>query len=130
VKCAIAAQDEQGIHFQLLDSLYDLIRNVNRDLFAVTDHLAGIGISAIRRAEDRPAARQNPAHILHAQRNDPILIEKTVVSVFYTQHFKAIFIDRGLHRGADNRIKTRRIPAACKNSDSFHQQLLYGNTCL
>ena len=133
VQRAIPTQDQQGIQFQFLDSIYDLIRNINSHFLTIADHLPRVGIPSVCRAEDRPAASQDSAYCIRAQRNNAIFFNEAIISIFDSEDFTAIFINGGLHRRADDRIQTRRIAATRKNSNSFHRRTplpycVYDNT--
>jgi len=123
----VSAQDKKRIHFEMLDPPDDLIRDVDHHLFAIPDDLPGIRVAAVRRAQDRAAAREQPAHAVDGERHDPLLIHKTIIPVANPQNLTVIFVNGGLHRSADDRVQTGRVTAPGQDSDSFHGMLLCGN---
>src|SRR6185503_6968555 len=121
---SIATYYNYSVQFESLECLDDLIRDINGDFLSITNDFACIRVATIRRTEDCATTRQNPAHIFDAKRDDAIFIDEAIRAIANSKDFASIFIDRRFHRSTDDRIKTRRVSAACKYSDSFHDHLL------
>ena len=122
-KCAIAAQNQQGIKLEMLDTLDYFIGDINGHFLASADHFAGIGISAIGCPQNRATARQDSAHILERQRDDPLLFNEPIIAVTNTDYFISILMDRSLDCGTNDCIESRSIATACENADSLYYVL-------
>src|SRR5688572_13787850 len=121
MKGSVAAQYEQSIHFEPLYAFDDLIRYIDDYFLAILNHFACIGITAIRRAQNRTAARQDAAHIFNPKRDHALFIYEPVIPIAYPQYLTPILVDSGLHRGADDRIQSGRVTPACENTNSLHE---------
>ena len=121
---SIAAQHEHSVELQTLNSFDDLVRDINGHFLPVAEHFPGIRIPAICRAQNRSTARQYSTHGFQAQTDDAILFDETIISVADAEDVTIKLIDGRLHRRADHGIQSRRIGAACQDSDSFYGLLL------
>src|SRR5688500_11759438 len=104
VKRSIATQYEQSIHFEPLDAFDDLIGHIDNYFPAIPDHLAGVGIATIRRAQDGAAARQDPAYVFNPKRDYSLFIDKSIISIADAQHLTSILINGRFHHSPDHCI--------------------------
>src|SRR6185369_15619126 len=72
---------------------------------------------AIGTAQNSAAARQQPAHIVEAERASMRLCEQSFKSVFNTNDRPAIYFRRCFNYGSNDGVESRRIAAACENCD-------------
>src|SRR5574341_1578330 len=120
VKSPITAQHEQGIHFKPLYAFDYFIGNINGYFLAIPDHFAGVGIATVCCTKDRAAARQDPAYVFDTKRDDPLFIDKSVITVTYSQNLTPVLIDGGFHCGTYDCIQPRRVTAAGEDTYLLH----------
>ena len=120
---AVAADHDQPVKLEIPDILDQLRGDILDHLLAIAHHLASKGVAAVGRAEDRPAARQNTAHIVRVQRADTILLHEAIKPVLHPQHLQVVIMLGSLHHRADYRVQTGGIAPAGQHSQFFHFHL-------
>src|SRR5215208_3685773 len=65
------------------------------------------------------AARQKSAHVFEVERSGARLSHQTFNPVFYADDFPPVYFCRRLDHCPDDRVKPRRIAAACEHSYSL-----------
>src|SRR6185312_11476076 len=73
-------------------------------------------IAPVRRAEDRAAEMGDAAHALARERNDLVVAHQPGEAALDAEHLPAA-VDRGEHRGADDRVESRGVAAAGRDRD-------------
>src|SRR5215472_10768135 len=117
---AVAADNDQRSHTEVFQNLPGVRNYFRGNDCPIARAYFRDEMSAIGRAEDRPAQRHDSVHGLPIENDEIARRQQPFKSSAKTHHFPAELVRRE-HHGAQNRIKPRTIPTAGQNTNArFH----------